>query len=65
MIKLSMNQNLTVRKYLLAGATYKEAAEAASCSVATAGRVAQKLKTQLSVELQFLKSIETVLEVAI
>ena len=62
MIKLSMNQNLTVRKYLLAGATHKEASEAANCSIATAARVARKLKTQLSVELQFIKSIESVLE---
>jgi len=65
MIKLSMNQNLTVRKYLLAGATYKEASEAANCSVATAARIARKLKTQLAVELQYIKSIETIIEVTV
>tara|TARA_R110002049_G_scaffold309000_1_gene515660 strand:+ start:2001 stop:2198 length:198 start_codon:yes stop_codon:yes gene_type:complete len=65
MIKLSMNQNLVVRKYLLAGASYQEASEAANCSISTAARVARKLKTQLSVELQYIKSIEAVIEVAV
>jgi len=62
MIKLSMNQNLTVRKYLLAGATYKEASEAANCSMATAARVAKKLKDEPVKQAAMMSTIQEVLK---
>ena len=61
MTKLSMRQNLTARQYLLAGASYKVAAEAANCSASTASRIAEKLKNQLPDELRLIKSIESIL----
>jgi len=61
MIKLSMRQSLNLREYLLAGATYREAAEAAECSIATAGRVARRLKARKEEELNLMAAIKTAL----